>query len=213
MRSLFEFDEKVIGEARWAGVDEAGRGPLAGPVVAAAVILVFPSELAGLNDSKKVTSKKRKILYSEIIERQLVGIGFADEAEIDEHNVLQASLLAMRRAVLDLPISPHGLLIDGTFVTDLPLAQRTVINGDAQSACIAAASIVAKVVRDAWMETLHEKFPLYGFNRHKGYGTEHHLAALNAHGPCAIHRHSFEPVLKSLTLQKLKPLSSKVSLS
>lgn len=196
--SLFEFDRDIILSGKWAGVDEAGRGPLAGPVVAAAVIVIEPEGLAGLNDSKKVTAKKRKMLYSEIISRQLVGIGFADEKEIDGINILQASLLAMKRAVLDLPLTPDGLLIDGTFTTDLPLPQKTIVSGDAKSASIAAASIVAKVIRDAWMEKMEAEYPSYGFAKHKGYGTAQHLQALNEHGACAIHRRSFDPVRKSI---------------
>ncbi len=192
--SLFEFDREIILSGKWAGVDEAGRGPLAGPVVAAAVIVIEPDWLTGLNDSKKVTAKKRKMLYSEIISRQLVGIGFADEKEIDGINILQASLLAMKRAVLDLPLSPDGLLIDGTFTTDLPLPQKTIVSGDAKSASIAAASIVAKVIRDAWMEKMEAEYPLYGFAKHKGYGTAQHLQALSEHGVCLIHRRSFDPV-------------------
>jgi len=192
--SLFDFDRFTIPSGRWAGVDEAGRGPLAGPVVAAAVVVIEPEGLSGLNDSKKVTPKKRKMLYGEIIARQLVGIGFADEKEIDSINILQASLLAMKRAVLDLPISPDGLFIDGTFTTDLPLPQKTIISGDAKSASIAAASIVAKVIRDAWMEKMENEYPAYGFAKHKGYGTTLHLQALNDHGVCVIHRRSFDPV-------------------
>lgn len=193
-KSLFDFDREAAPSGSWAGVDEAGRGPLAGPVVAAAVIIVAPEGLPGLNDSKKLTHKKRTTLYGEIIRRQLVGIGFADEKEIDQINILQASLLAMKRAVLDLPVSPAGLLIDGTFTTDLPLAQKAVVSGDAKSASIAAASIVAKVVRDAWMEKMETEYPVYGFAKHKGYGTAQHMEALSAHGVCAIHRRSFDPV-------------------
>ena len=195
---LVQFDKKNIPSGRWAGVDEAGRGPLAGPVVAAAVILIFPEGLAGINDSKKLTAKKRKTLYQEIIHRQLVGVGFADEKEIDQINILQASLLAMKRAVLDLCISPDGLLIDGTYSTDLSLPQKTIIEGDAQSASIAAASVVAKVVRDAWMEKRDIEYPLYNFAKHKGYGTKIHIEALTEHGPCAIHRRSFDPVKRNL---------------
>ena len=183
---------------RWAGVDEAGRGPLAGPVVAAAVVLIAPEGLMGLNDSKKITAKKRKSLYQEIIQHQLVGIGFADEKEIDTINILQASLLAMKRAVLDLCISPDGLLIDGTYSTDLTLPQKTIIEGDAKSASIAAASVIAKVIRDAWMEKMDTEYPLYSFSKHKGYGTKVHMEALFEHGPCAIHRRSFDPVKRSM---------------
>lgn len=192
--ALFDFDRKAFSSSVWAGVDEAGRGPLAGPVVAAAVMIIYPEGLIGLNDSKKLTAKKRKLLYQEIIRHQLVGVGFADEKEIDKINILQASLLAMKRAVLDLCISPDGLLIDGTYSTDLPLPQKTVIEGDAKSASIAAASVVAKVIRDAWMEKQDIQFPLYGFAKHKGYGTQIHMQALAQHGPCAIHRRSFDPV-------------------
>jgi len=196
--ALFDFDREAISCGKWAGVDEAGRGPLAGPVVASAVILIYPEGLQGLNDSKKLTAGKRKKLYGEIIARQIVGIGFADEREIDTVNILQASLLAMKRAVLDLSVSPDGLLIDGTFSTDLALPQKTVINGDAKSASIAAASVIAKVIRDAWMEKQGLEYPAYGFARHKGYGTALHLEALRLHGACPIHRRSFDPVKRNL---------------
>ncbi len=196
--ALFDFDRKAFSSSVWAGVDEAGRGPLAGPVVAAAVILIYPEGLSGLNDSKKLTAKKRQKIYREIIQHQLIGIGFADEKEIDTINILQASLLAMKRAVLDLCVSPEGLLIDGTFTTDLSIPQKAIIDGDAKSASIAAASVVAKVIRDAWMEKMDLEYPLYGFAKHKGYGTQMHMDALRQSGPCAIHRRSFDPVKRSL---------------
>lgn len=193
---LVVFDRKAGLSGCIAGVDEAGRGPLAGPVTAAAVILLSFEDLDGLNDSKKLTEAKRQKLYRHIIRHSLVGIGFADEREIDTLNILQASLLAMKRAVLDLPVSPDALLIDGTFATDLPLTQKTIVDGDRKSASIAAASVIAKVVRDAWMEKQSAEYPVYGFSRHKGYGTAMHMKALQIHGPCAIHRRSFEPVRK-----------------
>lgn len=195
--NLFDFDRKAVAFGRWAGVDEAGRGPLAGPVVAAAVIIISATGLEGLNDSKKLTVRKRKTLYQEIVSHHLVGVGFSSESEIDEINILQASLLAMRRAVLDLCISPDGLLIDGTYSTSLSLPQKTVIEGDAKSASIAAASVIAKVIRDAYMEKMDNEYPLYGFAKHKGYGTKIHMDALQTQGPCRIHRQSFEPVKRS----------------
>jgi ribonuclease HII len=207
---LFDFDRKTMPSGKWAGVDEAGRGPLAGPVVAAAVLLTQVEGLTGLNDSKKLTPKKRRALYHEIISRHVVGVGFADEREIDTVNILQASLLAMKRAVLDLPVSPEGLLIDGTFSTELPLPQKTVIDGDAKSASIAAASVVAKVLRDAWMEKRDLEYPLYGFARHKGYGTPQHLDALSRYGACPIHRRSFDPVRKCLA-PGFRPIAGEVS--
>jgi len=177
-----------------AGVDEAGRGPLAGPVVAAAVILVDPETLAGINDSKKLSAERREELYLRIARTSLVGIGFADEKLIDEVNIYEATRLAMKKAVLNLPHTPTNLLIDGPMRLDLALAQKGVIHGDGKSACIAAASIVAKVFRDHWMRKLHELYPAYGFYKHKGYGTAEHMEALGKIGPSPVHRRSFAPV-------------------
>lgn len=180
------------GFLRICGVDEAGRGPLAGPVCAAAVILPEHLEIPGLNDSKKLTDKRRRELFP-LIKAQAVayGIGFASHEEIDSINILQATFLAMRRALEQLGVRPDLALIDGNRQTDFGVPCRTVVKGDSLSASIAAASILAKVSRDDWMLQAAEKYPGYGFEIHKGYGTKAHYAALEALGPCEIHRNSF----------------------
>lgn len=174
------------------GVDEAGRGPLAGPVCAAAVILPKHLQIPGLTDSKKLSDKKRRELFP-IIQQQAIayGIGLASEAEIDEINILQATFLAMRRALSQLSIRPEIALIDGNRETDFGLPVKTVVKGDSLSANIAAASILAKVTRDTMMVELAEQYPEYGFEIHKGYGTKAHYEALRTYGPCPIHRKSF----------------------
>ena len=172
------------------GVDEAGRGPLAGPVCAAAVILPRGLDIPGLNDSKKLTAKRREALYDIITEQALAyGIAFASELEIDEINILQATFLAMRRAMDQLRVRPDIALIDGNRETDFGLPVQTIVKGDSLSANIAAASVLAKVTRDNWMMEAAEKYPGYGFEIHKGYGTKAHYAALEKLGPC--HRRSF----------------------
>ena len=174
------------------GVDEAGRGPLAGPVCAAAVILPPNAEIPGLNDSKKLTDKKRRELMSVIKEMAIAyGIAFADEKGIDEINILQATYLAMKRAIDMLPVKPDLALVDGNRAGDFGLPVKTVVKGDSLSASIAAASILAKVTRDDLMLELAEKYPQYGFEIHKGYGTKAHYAALTEHGPSEIHRMTF----------------------
>ena len=174
------------------GVDEAGRGPLAGPVCAAAVILPEHLELPGLTDSKKLTDKKRRELYPIIKEQAIAyGIGFADEKEIDEINILQATFLAMSRALEQLGVKPDLALIDGNREKDFGIPVKTVVKGDSLSANIAAASVLAKVTRDDLMFEMAQQYPEYGFEIHKGYGTKAHYAALREHGPCAIHRMSF----------------------
>lgn len=174
------------------GVDEAGRGPLAGPVCAAAVILPEHLEIPGLNDSKKLSDKRRRELFPVIQEKALAyGIGFASQEEIDEINILQATFLAMRRALEQLKVKPDLALIDGNRQTDFGLPCKTVIKGDSLSANIAAASVLAKVSRDDVMLQMAEQYPGYGFEIHKGYGTKAHYAALEALGPCPIHRKSF----------------------
>lgn len=174
------------------GVDEAGRGPLAGPVCAAAVILPEHLEIPGLTDSKKLTDKKRRALFPVIQEQAIAfGIGFASEQEIDEINILQATFLAMRRAMEQLKVRPDLALIDGNRETDFGLPVRTVIKGDSLSLNIAAASVLAKVSRDDVMLRLAETYPAYGFDIHKGYGTRAHYEALEKFGPCPIHRKSF----------------------
>ena len=174
------------------GVDEAGRGPLAGPVCAAAVILPPHLQIPGLNDSKKLTDKRRRELMPVIKEQALAyGIAFATHEEIDQINILQATYLAMERALAQLNIKPDIALIDGNRAKDFGLPVKTVVHGDSLSASIAAASVLAKVTRDDLMLTMAEEYPQYGFEIHKGYGTKAHYAALTAHGPSPIHRMTF----------------------
>lgn len=174
------------------GVDEAGRGPLAGPVCAAAVILPPHVQIPGLNDSKKLSDKRRRELFPVIQEQALsFGIAFASEQEIDEINILQATFLAMKRAMEQLRVRPELALIDGNRETDFGIPVKTVIKGDSLSASIAAASILAKVTRDDLMIQMAERYPEYGFEIHKGYGTRAHYAALERFGPCPIHRMTF----------------------
>lgn len=174
------------------GVDEAGRGPLAGPVCAAAVILPRNLEIPGLNDSKKLTDKKRRELFPIIQEQAIAyGIAFVTEQEIDEINILQATFLAMQRAIDQLGGKADFALIDGNREKDFGLPVKTLVKGDSRSANIAAASVLAKVARDNFMEEMAKTYPQYGFDIHKGYGTKAHYAALNAHGPCPIHRMTF----------------------
>ncbi len=174
------------------GVDEAGRGPLAGPVCAAAVILPPCLEIPGLTDSKKLTDKKRRELFPVIREQAIAyGIGLASEQEIDEINILQATFLAMERALAQLAVKPELALIDGNREKDFGIPVKTVVKGDSLSASIAAASILAKVTRDDLMVAMAEEYPQYGFEVHKGYGTKAHYAALTEHGPSPIHRATF----------------------
>lgn len=185
-----------------AGVDEVGRGPLAGPVVTAAVILDPNRPIAGLADSKKLSEKKREALVLEIEAKALAfAYGRAEVEEIDAINILQASLLAMRRAVLALPIQPHEAWVDGNKAPDLPMKVQTFIKGDATVPAISAASILAKVARDREMLQLHERYPQYGFAGHKGYPTAAHFEALRQHGPTPLHRRSFAPVQASLSFR------------
>lgn len=179
-----------------AGVDEAGRGPLAGPVVAAAVILNPEKPIAGLKDSKKISEKKREVLFDEIIEKALCyAIAHAEVEEIDQINILQASLLAMRRSILSLSVNPQLVLIDGNQIPkNIPYPAEYVIKGDQKIAEISAASILAKVTRDREMYRLHELYPQYNFAKNKGYPTASHINALNEFGVCEIHRKSFSPV-------------------
>ena len=182
-----------------AGVDEAGRGPLAGPVVAAAVILDDLHPIAGLADSKQLTAKRREHLFDEIRAKALCfAVAQASVDEIDRLNILQATLLAMRRAVEGLRLAPKLVLVDGNRLPVLPMRCEAIVKGDALIASISAASILAKVTRDRWCETCDVQYPGYGFAQHKGYGTAQHLATLHEHGPCAQHRQSFAPVRKAL---------------
>ena len=180
---------------RWvAGVDEAGRGPLAGPVVAAACLVSSGVKFQGVRDSKALSPRVRKKVFWNVITQGMVAIGVADEAEIDRLNILRASLLAMRRAVLALPVTPDLLLIDGNFKIDLPLDQVAIVRGDARVLSIAAASVAAKVTRDEMMLRYDAQYPQYGFRIHKGYPTRAHRDALEMWGPSPIHRMSFRPV-------------------
>lgn len=186
-QSFFERGIKVI-----CGVDEAGRGPLAGPVCAAAVILPPNAEIPGLNDSKKLSDKKRRELYPIIKEQAIAyGIAFADHREIDEINILQATFLAMERAINQLSVKPELALIDGNRAKDFGVPLETVVHGDSLSASIAAASVLAKVTRDDYMLKMAEEYPGYDFEIHKGYGTKAHYEALTRLGPCPIHRMTF----------------------
>ncbi len=182
-----------------AGVDEAGRGPLAGPVVAAAVILDPARPIAGLADSKALTAARREVLFAQIQAQALCFcIAQANREEIDRLNILQATLLAMQRAVQGLATTPARVLVDGNRLPVLAIPSEAIVKGDAKVAAISAASILAKVTRDRWCAQLHSRFPQYGFERHKGYGTAEHLAALAEHGACAEHRRSFAPVARVL---------------
>ena len=181
-----------------AGVDEAGRGPLAGPVVAAAVILDDERPIAGVDDSKRLSAKQRERLFDVIMGQALcVSIGQASAAEVDTINVLQATLLAMRRAVEGLRLTPIKVLVDGNQLPRLPMLAEAVVGGDGRVACIAAASIVAKVTRDRLMTELDQTLPGYGFAQHKGYGTAQHMQALKRLGASAQHRRSFAPVIEA----------------
>lgn len=195
MTELWNFEHELIeqGYELICGVDEAGRGPLAGPVCAAAVILPTDLEIEGLNDSKKLTEKKRDALYDIIIEKALAyGIAMVSEKVIDEINILQATFLAMKGAVEAMELTPDYVLIDGNREPDLgQLPVKTIVKGDSRSANIAAASILAKVTRDRYMMEMDREYPQYGFAVHKGYGTKKHYEALTQHGHCPIHRLSF----------------------
>lgn len=185
------------------GVDEAGRGPLVGAVVAGAVVLDPANPIAGLKDSKKLTAAKREFLYEQILEKSRAwGIGEASPAEIDQLNILQATMLAMRRAIEDLSLRlgrwPDTALIDGNRCPELPIPAQAIIKGDAKEPAISAASILAKVTRDHQMQLLHERHPEYGFAQHMGYPTEAHFEALLQYGACDQHRRSFSPVRKVL---------------
>jgi ribonuclease HII len=188
------------------GVDEAGRGPLVGAVVAGAVVLDPNNPIEGLKDSKKLTATRREYLYEQIIEKAKAwGVGEASPAEIDDINILQATMLAMRRAIEDLTTRlgawPDKALIDGNRCPELPIAAEAIIKGDAKEPAISAASILAKVTRDRQMQILHERHPQYGFAQHMGYPTEAHFAALKEYGACEEHRKSFSPVRRVLELQ------------
>jgi ribonuclease HII len=193
-----------LGDGLMAGVDEVGRGPLAGPVVAAAVILDERRKIRGLNDSKLLTAPTRERLNDEIRAKALCcSIGMASVDEIDTINILQAALLAMRRAVDGLRLTPHVVFVDGNQLPRLPMACRAIIGGDSKVKAISAASIIAKVHRDRLCHDLHAEHPEYGFADHKGYSTPEHLDALRRHGACRHHRRSFAPVREALAVTAL----------
>ncbi len=188
-----------------AGVDEAGRGPLAGPVVAAAVILDDLNPIAGLNDSKKLTALKRERLYDEIRAKALCcAVAEASVEEIDRLNILQATMLAMQRAVQGLRLKPSKVLVDGNRLPVLSVLAEAIVGGDAKVQAISAASILAKVTRDRWCHELDQRYPQYGFSAHKGYGTAEHLQALQRHGACPEHRKSFAPVAQALSVTSVE---------
>ena len=190
-----------VPEGLVCGVDEAGRGPLAGPVVAAAVILDSSRPIDGLNDSKKLSAKRREALAGEIRAKALAwAVAEASVDEIDRINILQASLLAMQRAVAGLAINPAKALVDGNQCPDLSYPVEAIVGGDGKIAAIAAASILAKTIRDAGMLDLHATYPMYGFDRHMGYPTAVHLKALREHGVSPVHRRSFRPVAQLVLL-------------
>ena len=191
----YETAAKAKGYQTVAGVDEAGRGPLAGPVVAAAVLLAPDSKFNGLDDSKKLSPKIREKFFLIIKEQSLsYGIGIVDVEKIEKINILQASLLAMKHAVENLSLKPDLLLIDGNKAIDTDIKQWTIVKGDSLSQSIAAASVLAKVTRDKLMEQYHEQFPRYAFNKHKGYGTSLHRDLIKKYGLCPIHRRTFKGV-------------------
>ena len=192
----YEVQLRASGFLRIAGIDEAGRGPLAGPVVAAAVVLPEGFTHSKLTDSKKLSPKARESIYEELLENPEVchAVVALDSGEIDRLNILRATHEAMRRAVLQLPAPPDHALIDGLPVRPFPIAQTALVGGDGLSLSIAAASVLAKVTRDRMMLTLDALYPHYAFAKHKGYGTALHMARLNEHGPSPVHRRSFSPV-------------------
>lgn len=202
--NLYQYEEQLedLGIKYIAGVDEVGRGPLAGPVVVAAVILPLNLRIKGINDSKKLSLKKRNELYKIILNEALaVNVSFIDERVIDEINIYEATKKGMLEAISGLKIKPEHVLIDAMPLRELAIAHTSIIHGDALSASIGAASIIAKVTRDEYMDKMDIKYSNYGFKHHKGYCTKEHLEALEKYGPCEIHRKSFAPVKKFYTKQ------------
>ena len=202
--NLYRYEEELYdnGYEKVCGIDEAGRGPLAGPVVVAACIMPPFLRIDGINDSKQLTEKKREELYKIIVKEALAySVVFINEKEIDELNILNATKKGMLKALDELKVKPDYVLIDAVKLDELKIESKAIIHGDALSASIAAASILAKVSRDHYMEAMDKKYPNYGFARHKGYGTKAHLEALEKYGPCAIHRKTFTPVNKYFSKQ------------
>jgi ribonuclease HII len=196
---FFEKRAREAGFTCIAGLDEAGRGPLAGPVVAAAVVLPRGLLVPGLTDSKQVSEPERERLFEVIREKAICyGVGVASERTVDDVNILQATIVAMERALERLTPRPDYLLLDALTLPRVPLPQKPLIKGDCRSHSIAAASILAKVTRDRMMLELHERFPQYNFKRHKGYGTREHIELIRKHGPCDAHRKTFNPVARML---------------
>lgn len=203
IEKLLQIERGLYAEGyfRIAGVDEVGRGPLAGPVIAAACILPKSFDLPGLNDSKKLTEKKRRVLSQSIQEQAVAfSLGSATTAEIDLHNILRATKLAMTRALDKMAIHPDYVLVDGRDRLNIDIVHKAVIGGDGLSASIAAASILAKVARDELMCEMHEIYPEYCFDQHKGYGTRLHMEMIERFGPCPIHRQSFSPIKEILSV-------------
>ncbi len=199
MEELYKFEEELydLGYQTICGVDEAGRGPLAGPVVVAACILPPFLRIDGINDSKKLSEKKRDELYKIIVKKAVAyKVVFVSVKDVDELNIYNATKKGMLEAINGLEVKPDHCLIDAMPLNELELSHTSIIHGDARSASIAAASILAKVTRDRYMEKMDIKYPNYGFKKHKGYGTKMHLEALEKYGPCAIHRKTFNPVSK-----------------
>jgi len=191
----FEQQARMKGFSLIAGIDEAGRGPLAGPVVAAAVVLPIGADLDGIDDSKKLTAKKRETLFDAIYQQAIsVGIGIVDPVEIDRINILQATRLCMAMAMQNLRPSPHYLLVDGNVSIQTTIPQETIKGGDGRSVSIASASVIAKVTRDRLMVLYDDEFPEFGFRKHKGYGTKAHCEAIRTFGCCPIHRKTFRRV-------------------
>lgn len=198
-KNLYQYEEALEdrGLKYVAGVDEVGRGPLAGPVVVAAVILPMGLRIKGINDSKKLSEKKREELYKVIMKEALaVGVSFIYEDTVDKINIYEATKQGMLESINNLSIKPEHVLIDAMPLNELKIEHTSIIHGDALSASIGAASIIAKVTRDHYMEKMDHKYPNYGFKKHKGYCTKEHLEALEKYGPCPIHRKSFAPVAK-----------------
>lgn len=205
-QQMMAYEKELMGKGYKliAGVDEAGRGPLAGPVVAASVILDYNTFIPGVNDSKKLSKSQRESLYDEIQQKAIaIGIGIVDVATIDRINILRASLEAMCQAVQTLPVQPNFLLVDGLYCPNTNLPMKPLVLGDSLSLSIASASIVAKVARDRMMDSYDETYPQYGFSQNKGYPTPDHLSALKRFGPCEIHRRSFAPVAEKLTQSEI----------